>query len=541
MIHPTHPITRRGFIRSAGITAVASSAGAVSAGASTASQPVVSARTRQRSGKGPNVLVVMSDQHRADYMGCAGHAGLRTPGWDRLAREGVRFSNAYCGFPLCCPSRMSFLTGRRPSEIDCNDNVTQLGSDLPTMAHGFSAAGYETVLAGRMHIIGFDQRHGFSERILPDVPGTAFFNAGSWGQRILGPLRDATGAGVQSLLKSGPGHQAFHTYDATVVDRAIAWMDNWSRQAADGRPPFFMVAGLILPHPPFVALPEDFDAVRSTYSDKDLPDPRVSTLHPLHREMREKKGYARPEVTKEARLRTLRAYAANCRHTDRLIERLLACLDERGLTENTIVVYVSDHGEQMGAHGLWGKNAFYEESMRVPLLMRWPGGLEGNRVIAPCVSLVDLGSTVLRLAGHDPVPRADPEGFAPLLRETRSSGTETAVVIEGVFKGDIPARTVRRGAWRYSCYHDHGEELYDLATDPGEFRNLAGDPAHRQVRDELAAIAAGGWAPAALQAQIRLRNRELPLIRTSIESSDLIEPDRPWHLGRDLNNFVNSG
>ena len=123
--------------------------------------------------KRPNILFIMSDQHHAQVMGCAGNAIAETPNIDRLAHEGVCFSNAYCTFPLCGPSLMSFMTCRHPHEIALWDNESQLNSDTPTLAHAFLSAGYDTVLAGRMHFVGWDQRHGFAERIISDVPESA--------------------------------------------------------------------------------------------------------------------------------------------------------------------------------------------------------------------------------------------------------------------------------------------------------------------------------------------------------------------------------
>lgn len=123
--------------------------------------------------KSPNILLIMSDQHHAQVMGCAGNAIAETPNIDRLAHEGVCFSNAYCTFPLCGPSLMSFMTCRHPHEIALWDNESQLNSDTPTLAHAFLSAGYDTVLAGRMHFVGWDQRHGFAERIISDVPESA--------------------------------------------------------------------------------------------------------------------------------------------------------------------------------------------------------------------------------------------------------------------------------------------------------------------------------------------------------------------------------
>jgi len=533
-------ITRRRFLEGVGGTAAAASLGGSLAHAAPIKPPVLVNRSSddRPPGKGPNVLVVMSDQHRADFMGCAGQLALETPAWDRMAREGARFTNAYCSYPLCCPSRMSFLTGQLPSEINCNDNAAQLPSDIPTVAHGFSAAGYDTVLSGRMHIIGFDQRHGFAERILPDVPGTAFFNAGSWGGQILGPLRQATGASWRSLAQSGSGYQAFHDYDAEVVEQSVNWLTERSRQPADEQRPFFMVAGLILPHPPFVARQDDYDAVAERFSASDLPDPQLSTLHPVHRSIREHKQYARDEISLEARMRTLRAYAANCQHTDHMMGRLLDALDTAGLAEDTVVVYLSDHGEQMGAHGLWGKNAFYQESMRVPLLMRWPKGIPGNRVVDDGVSLVDVGSTLLKLSGHEPLPGARSGGFASLLNQDDAEQVSQDVLIEGVFSGDTPARTLRHGKWRYSCYDGHADELYDLENDPGEFYNLATDPVHREIVRELAQRAHHDWKPKALRTRFAQRRRELAMIRTWTESADLAEPDIPWNQGRTLTNYV---
>lgn len=535
-------ITRRRFLEGIGGSAAGAAlgSGVAHAGSTVPAAAVTRSAGDRPQGKGPNVLVVMSDQHRADFMGCAGHPVLDTPAWDRLAREGVHFTNAYCSYPLCCPSRMSFLTGQLPSEIDCSDNVAQLASDIPTMAHGFSAAGYDTVLSGRMHIIGFDQRHGFAERILPDVPGTAFFNAGSWGGGILGPLRPATGASWQSLAQSGPGYQAFHDYDEEVVERTATWIQERARQPVEAQRPFFMVAGLILPHPPFVARRDDYEAVADGFSMDDLPDPQTSTLHPLHRGIRDHKQYDRDEVSPEDRLRTLRAYAANCRHTDRMMGRLLETLDTVGIAEDTVVVYLSDHGEQMGAHGLWGKNAFYEESMRVPLLMRWPAEIPGNRVVDEVVSLLDVGSTLLKLSGHDPLPRARSGGFASLLKPDATKSVPQDVLIEGVFGGNTPARTLRHGQWRYSCYDGQGEELYDLKNDPGEFLNLATEPRYRETVRELAQRARAGWAPAALRQRLGQRRSELAMIRAWTESSNMVEPDIPWHQGRTLTNYVDA-
>ena len=145
----------------------------------------------------------MSDQHAASAMGCGGDPLVHTPALDGLASQRVRMDAAYCPFPLCCPSRMSFLTARFASEIDCLDNRVQLSSDIPTFAHAFSVSGYETVLAGRMHIMGPDQLHRFDTRLVGDAPGTAYNNIG-WAPGVLDPLEGAVGGSRAGFEHSGP-------------------------------------------------------------------------------------------------------------------------------------------------------------------------------------------------------------------------------------------------------------------------------------------------------------------------------------------------
>ncbi|MCB1122543.1 MAG: sulfatase-like hydrolase/transferase, partial [Verrucomicrobiae bacterium] len=216
---------------------------------------------------------------------------------------------------------------------------------------------------------------------------------------------------------------------------------------------------------------------------------------------------------------------------------ILDALDRLALNEDTLVVYVSDHGEQMGAHGLWGKSTFFRESTRVPLLMRWPGQLESGQRVTQPVSLVDLGSTLLQLAGLETLPNAHSEGFGDLITSASKNNPEAPVIIEGFF-GDVPGRTVVTSRWRFSCYLNQGEELFDLRSDPTETRNLSGNPAYASIQAELARIAASGWNPEDLQARMKMRMKELSLLQSWVGTTPLKEPDPPWHQGRQLRNYV---
>jgi len=235
----------------------------------------------------PNFLVIMSDQHHAGIMGCAGDPVAHTPALDRLAADGVRFTNTYCPFPLCGPSRMAFMTCRHPYDIESWTNETQLGSDFPTFAHGLLAAGYETVLSGRMHFVGHDQRHGFARRLLGDVPESAYIAAGWKLQRVLGELVDTPGMALAGIVKSGPGRTGYHAYDEVVTRTTVEWLRERGRQQA--APPFLLTVGYAAPHCPLVAPPEDFARFADRITAADLPAVDLEQ-HPIIADQRRQWG-----------------------------------------------------------------------------------------------------------------------------------------------------------------------------------------------------------------------------------------------------------
>ena len=201
--------------------------------------------------KRPNLLVIMTDQHNAGVMGCAGDPVVRTPNLDALAARGVRFSRAYCANPLCVPSRMTFLTSRHSSEVGVWVNSNVLRSDIPTFAHSLSAAGYETVLCGRMHFSCADHRHGFDKHLVGDVsaqwPGTASTD--------LGDIPPASTSQTRPCLDTvGPGRTSYQAFDRAVTDGAVDFLKR--RAASDEGRPFCLVVGYVLPHCPFIC-PKD--------------------------------------------------------------------------------------------------------------------------------------------------------------------------------------------------------------------------------------------------------------------------------------------
>ncbi len=305
----------------------------------------------------PNILLIMSDQHHAGVLGASGDLAVDTPCLDGLAARGVRFAQAYCPSPLCGPSRMAFMTARHPHETGVWSNECSLGSDVPTFAHGFLAGGYETVLAGRMHFVGQDQRHGFQTRLLGDVPESAYLAAGWQLNRVLGELVDTPGYGIAGLRKSGPGRTGYHAYDERVTQVTCQWLHE-RRRPSPGAAPFLLVVGYAAPHCPFVAPPEDFAhaAARVRLDDLPEPDPHV---HPWLARMQRQAGVA-PPPSRPDQWRTRVAYYGLCRFLDRQIAAVLQALTAAGLADDTLVVYTSDHGEMLGEHGWWWKSTFHE-------------------------------------------------------------------------------------------------------------------------------------------------------------------------------------
>ncbi len=216
----------------------------------------------------PNILFILTDQHAFNILGCYGDDIVRTPNMDRLASQGVRFSNAYTASPICVPARMSLLTGQYPYKQQCWANSDSLASDIPTTAHALGAAGYHPILVGRMHAIGPDQIHGFAERDIGDhitdwYGGTPY---------SMGVLDKAQRPFRESLVNSGPGQMSYELVDREVTRRTLERLDEIaaSRQSGD-ETPFSLNVGYMLPHQPYVADPEIYARYEGKIAPPRLP------------------------------------------------------------------------------------------------------------------------------------------------------------------------------------------------------------------------------------------------------------------------------
>ena len=484
--------------------------------------------------KKPNVLIVMSDQHHHRFMGCAGH-DVQTPTMDGLADRGLRFSNTYCPFPLCGPSRMAFMTGRYPSTTGCLTNQCHLKSDVPTYAHGFGSGGYETILSGRMHFVGHDQRHGFDQRIIADCGGTAYINpVTGWKlEKVLGQLIDTPGMGRTPLRKSGPGHTGYHAYDRAVTETTVNWLHERGRRIVENEceRPFMMTVGFVSPHCPFVAPPEDYALYDDKISVDDLPDPQLDGIHDVHRAIRSQ-WKLEEAIPVEWQRRTAVAYHGLCTFVDRQLGQIITALEESGLADNTIVVYTSDHGEQLGEHGLWWKSTFYDGSLGVPLLMAGPGIEDRGRIVNENVGLLDLGQTLLDFAGVTQLPNVDGRSFRSLI-DGDSGDWPDQTISEGTgrVKDEVGAiqRMIRRGPWKL-CYYDQMRvQLFNIEEDPLEHNDRWDDPACSDVVSDLTSRLLEGWDRGRMLQTCRTRHLEQRLIGEWVKRNNPAEPDPVWY------------
>ncbi len=409
----------------------------------------------------PDLLVFLSDQHHAGYVGYAGHSIVRTPHLDQLAGEGVAFDNAYTASPLCVPARVAMLTGQLPEKTGVYTNSGAIPGDQATFLHGIAAEGYETVLCGRMHFLGEDQRHGFTKRIMGEM--TPLF----WGR--YGAKRDDLGPYVGTMAGDrlriiGGGLSPVLAYDQAVIQAALDYL------AAEHEKPQCIIVGTYGPHHTYVAPPELYASYREI---ADIPESyRSPDAHPGV------VGY-RQDGLDENILRRLRAaYFGMVTAMDTQVGQVRAAwnayLERAG--RQGVFVYVSDHGELAGEHGLTGKGTFHEGSAKIPMLAAGSGIARGTRVTQP-VSLLDLGPTLCELAGGQTPPRQDGRSLVPLLAggpedAERIVVSETMAVIGG---RQVPGRMLRKGDWKYIAYayHEEHDQLFDIADDPQELHNVA--------------------------------------------------------------------
>lgn len=349
-----------------------------------------------------DILLVMSDQHAWAYTGFADKR-IETPNLERIVKDGCLWERCYCNAPLCVPSRMSFLSGLLPSKLGIFNNDTTLPIDMPTIAHKLGAIGYETVLIGRMHFKGDDQNHGFDKRLAVDIT-SQYWGTGGKNRRDFGAFAGTTNR-KHCLEAVGAGYSPVMAYDEMVLRSAEEYLDNLAQADTNGRsrPPVFLVVGFYGPHFPFVCRPDLYEKYQKRLLNFDKESNPELDLKPFP----EYEDYIQPCATQK-RQNCIAAYFGLVETLDGYVGRLYNrfCKSEKEAGREYVFVYTSDHGEQLGKRGIFGKQTLYEDAVRVPLLMAGTGIKENIRKSDP-VSLLELSEGITQMAkGEEKIPEA---------------------------------------------------------------------------------------------------------------------------------------
>ena len=419
----------------------------------------------------PNLVFILGDNHNARTMGCAGHPFIQTPGMDRLAKEGILFENAFNTTSLCSPSRASILTGAYAHRHGVKNNHTPWTGQMETFLAHLSAEGYATAFIGKWHMPG---------KGLPEMPYLDLFVSYTY--------REGQGAYFNCpMIVNGrdvPSRVPYIT--AEVTDYAIEFMQNVLNDKAAGRSkPFCIYLSHRPGHPPYKAP----DGIAGMYADADVTEVLPPHADPLW--YGKTKGNVFQGVMMGSYENKYRKYCETLTAMDRDIARLLEEVDTMGLANNTVVIYMGDNGMQWGTHDCHGIREAYEDSLRLPLIVRAPGLMAGpGSKRRQMVLNIDIGPTLLDMAGLDVPADMDGQSLVPFLEDPLAPGRE-AFLIEfwRYFPENTPSYTgLRTHRYKYIEF-ERGRSpwLFDIRNDPGERYNLMGTPQGEKILPELKA------------------------------------------------------
>jgi len=453
----------------------------------------------------PNIIFIFSDQHRGDWLGYNNKI-VETPNLNRLAENGVIFENAYCNAPLCGPSRMSMLTGQHPHKTRVYINEHILPSDMPTFVHSLSLAGYETVLCGRMHFMGMDQRHGFQKRLVGDIcrcypggPATDYKNIQGSASSIKKAIEYAKPMEETPVIK----------YDEKVTKAFEEFINKRKFNK-----PLFITVGFYTPHHPYSAKEKYFklayERIKANFKYIDS-----ESHHPWIKELWQYDAHI--EASEEDILNVRANYGGMISFLDELVGRILKAAEK--LEGPTIVVYSSDHGDMVGDHHLFGKCVFYQGALKVPLIFS-PLNKEGEKFISFKgkrikfnVSLMDLSPTFVEIAKAPSLPYQDGDSLFQFLHSEefdREIWENRIIFSELELLKRPPVRTCIWKNYKLIYYHTYNNiQLFDLKNDPYELRDLSKEQKYREIKDELLHRILNNWNPDFIFSDMKKKMDEL--------------------------------
>lgn len=418
------------------------------------------ATANQATSRRPNILFVCSDQHAGAVLGASGHPIVKTPNLDRLASRGTNFQTAYCGNPLCAPSRAGLMTGMFPSDVHSYCNSTPFGGGVPTWGNRLRDAGYDCWATGKLDLwknrdfgfTEFETVHEHSED--PDID-SLFRSPLCW---RADDRENANGS--------------FNAGEHEDVSRAKNGIEFLKKQAnANG--PWCAWIGFTEPHPRFKAKPE----YEQIYPPDNMPLPQwpegyLERRHPAI-QMHASHSHLQLPIASKRQRRARAAYFGMITEMDKRIGEILDSLDQSGQSENTIVIYTSDHGEMLGEHGMWLKSTLLDYASRVPLIVAGPGIPKGKTIRTP-IGHVDLIVTLMEWAGAS-TKGLRGKSLMPMLRQERSSEPAFAYSESHSGGNSTGSFMIREDNWKYIYFTAGDPLLFDMSQPFGEFDNLAAD------------------------------------------------------------------
>ena len=441
----------------------------------------------------PNVVFVLTDDQRSDALGCMGHPHLKTPHIDRLAKEGLLFKNHFCTTSLCSPSRASILGGLYAHSHGVVNNFTDYPRDLPTFPRQLQSNGYTTAYIGKWHMGEDDdsKRPGFDHFVTHRGQGKYFdteFRVNNGERKVV------------------PGY-----YTTVVTDMALDWIKQ-QEKGGEKKKPFMLMLGHKAPHSfyfPEKKYEKSFDHVRIPYPETafqlgDKPkwiSQRLSTWHGIYGPLFDwRKDF--PDTSASGMLnfeKMVRAYWGTLLSVDDSVGRLYAYLEKTGQLDNTLFIFTSDNGLLEGEHGMVDKRTGHEPSLRIPLVVRYPGLTTTAKTIEAQTLTLDFASSILEICGAPPLPKTQGRSWKNLVTNG-DPNWRTSWYYEYNYEKQFPytpnVRALRTNEWKYIRY-PHGDgsadkhmaELYHLKSDPGETTNLIADEKHKatvaKLRKEL--------------------------------------------------------
>ena len=440
----------------------------------------------------PNILLLYTDQQRRDSLGCYGNPLARTPHLDGLASEGVRFEHFYVQNPVCSPSRMSLLTGQYCSSVGIGCNGIKLPEDTVTIARLLKAHGYETAQVGKLHFWPHSRRchrdphpaYDFDTLILSDEPGCYDDAYIKWVEAIdpaqvplcrckMPPA--ALQDGRKDVYDKGRSTEEPYVFegDEGLTHSSFVASEVCRLLRQPHSRPFFCIGGFYAPHAP-INPPQRFVDM---FDPAEMPLPRLSEQEQMADRLK--------DVSDDQWRKAHACYLALCSHIDDCVGQILACLDQCGLADDTIVVFTADHGEYLGDHGRVGKGMPGQDVIcRVPMLMRYPSRFPAGKVVGDLVEAVDWTPTMLHYAAVQS-PRFVQGRSLQQTIEGADPSPRDDILIESFHPHGQRSSTVKTRDHTYFCTSAGRELLYDRIADPDEGLNMAAQPAYSEALSDM--------------------------------------------------------